>query len=72
MSVCLTPEYVYRMLPGARDMKPGVFCFNPPYGVRMGAEAGKRNFWPCIPIWDGLSRVSEAGVPRALSQTRVL
>src|SRR5207249_5306290 len=24
----LTPEVVYRMLPGARDMKPGVFCFN--------------------------------------------
>ena len=31
----LTPEYVHRMLPAARDMKPGVFCFNPPYGVRM-------------------------------------
>ena len=30
------------MLPGARDMKPGVFCFNPPYGVRMGAEAGEK------------------------------
>jgi putative N6-adenine-specific DNA methylase len=38
----LTPEYVQRMLPGARDMKPGVFCFNPPYGVRMGAEAGEK------------------------------
>lgn len=34
----LTPEYVYRTLPGAREMKPGVFCFNPPYGVRMGAD----------------------------------
>ena len=21
-------------------MKPGVFCFNPPYGVRIGAEQG--------------------------------
>ena len=27
-----------RMLPAARDMKPGVFCFNPPYGVRMGVN----------------------------------
>ena len=36
----LTPEVVYRMLPGARDMKPGVFCFNPPYGIRMGADDG--------------------------------
>ena len=33
----LTPEYVQRMLPAARDMKPGVFCFNPPYGKRMSA-----------------------------------
>jgi 23S rRNA G2445 N2-methylase RlmL len=38
----LTPEYVERMLPAARDMKPGVFCFNPPYGVRMGAEDEKK------------------------------
>jgi putative N6-adenine-specific DNA methylase len=37
----LTPEYVQRMLPATRDMKPGVFCFNPPYGVRMGAEDKK-------------------------------
>jgi len=33
----LSPEAVMRLLPAARDMKPGVFCFNPPYGVRMGA-----------------------------------
>lgn len=37
----LTPDYVNRMLPAARDMKPGVFCFNPPYGVRIGAEEGE-------------------------------
>jgi 23S rRNA G2445 N2-methylase RlmL len=37
----LDPDYVKRMLPGAPDMKPGVFCFNPPYGVRMGAEEGE-------------------------------
>jgi putative N6-adenine-specific DNA methylase len=36
----LTPEYVHRMLPTASSLKPGVFCFNPPYGVRMGAEEG--------------------------------
>src|SRR5436309_6452999 len=26
----LTPEYVHRMLAAAPDMKPGVWCFNPP------------------------------------------
>jgi putative N6-adenine-specific DNA methylase len=39
----LTPDYVAGMLPGAADMKPGVFCFNPPYGVRIGGEAGEEN-----------------------------
>jgi len=38
----LTPEYVSRELPGSGDMKPGVFCFNPPYGVRMGADDGDK------------------------------
>lgn len=37
----LTLDDVERMLPAARDMQPGVFCFNPPYGVRIGAEAGQ-------------------------------
>ncbi len=37
----LTPDYIERMLPSARGMKPGVFCFNPPYGVRIGAEHGE-------------------------------
>ncbi len=36
----LTPEYIARLLPSVRTMKPGVFCFNPPYGVRIGAEQG--------------------------------
>jgi putative N6-adenine-specific DNA methylase len=36
----LTPEYLGKLLPAVRDMKPGVFCFNPPYGVRIGAEHG--------------------------------
>ena len=37
----LTPDDVERMLPAARGMKPGVLCFNPPYGVRIGAEEGE-------------------------------
>jgi 23S rRNA G2445 N2-methylase RlmL len=32
----LTPDDVARMLSRASAMKPGVFCFNPPYGVRLG------------------------------------
>jgi putative N6-adenine-specific DNA methylase len=36
----LTPEYVAQMLPAATDMQPGVLCFNPPYGVRIGGEEG--------------------------------
>jgi putative N6-adenine-specific DNA methylase len=39
----LTPDYVAAMLPAARGMKAGVFCFNPPYGVRIGGEAGEAN-----------------------------
>jgi putative N6-adenine-specific DNA methylase len=39
----LTPEDVARLLPEARDLKAGVFCFNPPYGVRIGGEAGEEN-----------------------------
>jgi len=37
----LTPDYVADKLPHSRDMSPGVFCFNPPYGVRIGGEAGE-------------------------------
>jgi putative N6-adenine-specific DNA methylase len=40
----LTPQYVQSKLPAARDMKPGVFCFNPPYGVRMAGEDEKKLF----------------------------
>jgi 23S rRNA G2445 N2-methylase RlmL len=49
----LTPDYVERMLPAARDMKPGVFCFNPPYGVRMGAEEGEQNL---LALYSGMGR----------------
>ena len=48
----LTPEYVQRMLPAARDMKPGVFCFNPPYGVRMGGEDKKQ----LLSLYSGIGR----------------
>lgn len=37
----LTPDDIDRLLPAARDMRPGVFCFNPPYGVRIGGERGE-------------------------------
>ena len=36
----LTPDHIARLLPSVRNMQPGVFCFNPPYGVRIGAEHG--------------------------------
>jgi 23S rRNA G2445 N2-methylase RlmL len=37
----LTPDDIGRLLPAVSDMKPGVFCFNPSYGVRTGAEHGE-------------------------------
>jgi putative N6-adenine-specific DNA methylase len=36
----LTPDYVAGTIPAANNMTGGVFCFNPPYGVRIGGEAG--------------------------------
>ena len=35
----LSPEDVTALLPRAASMKPGVVCFNPPYGVRIGPSA---------------------------------
>ena len=49
----LTPDYVHRTLPASRDMKPGVFCFNPPYGVRIGAEQGEENL---LALYAGMGR----------------
>jgi 23S rRNA G2445 N2-methylase RlmL len=49
----LDPDYIERMLPGARGMKPGVFCFNPPYGVRMGAEEGEDKL---LALYSGMAR----------------
>ena len=37
----LTPDIIERLLPAVRSLQPGVFCFNPPYGVRIGAEHGE-------------------------------
>ena len=37
----LTPDDIERLLPAVRHMQPGVFCFNPPYGVRIGGEHGE-------------------------------
>ncbi|MSO51191.1 MAG: hypothetical protein EXQ51_02055 [Acidobacteria bacterium] len=37
----LTPDHIEHLLPAVRDMRPGVFCFNPPYGVRLGGEHGE-------------------------------
>ena len=39
-ALTLHPEDVRALLPRAASMKPGVFCFNPPYGVRIGGESG--------------------------------
>jgi putative N6-adenine-specific DNA methylase len=39
----LTPDYVAAAIPSADSMKTGVFCFNPPYGVRIGGEAGEEH-----------------------------
>ena len=39
----LTPESVQRLAPAVRAMKPGVLCFNPPYGVRIGVEGGDKS-----------------------------
>jgi 23S rRNA G2445 N2-methylase RlmL len=37
----LTPDDIERLLPAACHMQPGVFCFNPPYGVRIGGAHGE-------------------------------
>jgi putative N6-adenine-specific DNA methylase len=37
----LSPDDVVRLLPASADMQAGVFCFNPPYGVRIGGEEGE-------------------------------
>ena len=66
----LTPDDIERRLPAVRDMRPGVFCFNPPYGVRIGAEQAKRSCSRSTPTWAALSRASAAGVRPVSSRTR--
>ena len=50
----LTPEYVAGMLPRAEGMNPGVFCLNPPYGVRIGGEAGEQKL---LDLYAAMGRV---------------
>jgi 23S rRNA G2445 N2-methylase RlmL len=49
----LTPDYVAGMLPASTGMQPGVFCFNPPYGVRIGGEAGDERL---LDLYAGIGR----------------
>lgn len=49
----LTPDYIERLLPAVRGMQPGVFCFNPPYGVRIGAEHGEAKL---LELYSGMGR----------------
>lgn len=49
----LTPDHIARLLPATRGMKPGVFCFNPPYGVRIGAEQGEG---PLLALYTDIGR----------------
>jgi len=49
----LTPDHIERLLPATRGMKPGVFCFNPPYGVRIGAEEGEG---PLLALYTDMGR----------------
>jgi 23S rRNA G2445 N2-methylase RlmL len=49
----LTPEFIVEKLPAAVGMKPGVFCFNPPYGVRLGREGGENAL---LDLYAGMGR----------------
>jgi 23S rRNA G2445 N2-methylase RlmL len=49
----LQPHDIDRLLPAARGLKPGVFCFNPPYGVRIGAEDGEE---PLVALYAAMGR----------------
>jgi 23S rRNA G2445 N2-methylase RlmL len=49
----LTPDDVAGMLPASAGMGPGVFCFNPPYGVRIGSEDGDETL---LDLYAGMGR----------------
>jgi putative N6-adenine-specific DNA methylase len=77
----LTPEYVRRMLPPVHDMKPGVFCFNPPYGVRMVAADEKQllslysdmgRAFARFPGWRAACFVANPGFVDAFGHTPVM
>jgi len=53
----LTPDLIANLLPGAAEMGPGVFCFNPPYGVRIGAEDGEHAL---LDLYDDMGRALSA------------
>lgn len=50
----LTPETVATLLPSSAGMSPGVFCFNPPYGVRIGHEGGDQQL---LQLYAAMGRV---------------
>ena len=66
----LTPDDIERLLPAVRDMKPGVFCFNPPYGVRIGAEHGEEKLLALYSDMGRALRASAAGARPVSSRTR--
>ena len=49
----LDPDFIRRMLPAARGLRSGVFCFNPPYGVRIGNEGGRDRL---LALYSGMGR----------------
>lgn len=49
----LTPDYVARMLPAARGMATGVFCVNPPYGVRIGGDTANDRL---LDLYEGMGQ----------------
>ena len=66
----LTPDDIERLLPAVRNMRPGVFCFNPPYGVRIGGEHGEESCSRSTPTWAAPSGASAVGARRVSSRTR--
>ena len=66
----LTPDYIEQVLPAVRDMKPGVFCFNPPYGVRLAPGPARRRCPSSMRGWAARWRAFAAGGPPVSLRTR--
>ncbi len=49
----LTPDAVAALLPLAEGTNAGVFCFNPPYGVRLGGDAAGEEL---LELYAGIGR----------------